>query len=135
MDNSAISCELSYKLSMWWPDYSHAIAATIPGTDLKEMGTKRPWNWRLTVLKTLRWWWSDNHMANFKMNVRTDCAISACSPLILSIKALAHWQSMGGVGLWPGVCLLLTLTIAGKQPDPTPSNNNSHKIKMWLCQE
>ena len=28
-------------------------------------------------------------MTDFKMTVRTDCAVSACSPLPLSIKALA----------------------------------------------
>ena len=30
-----------------------------------------------------------------KMTVRTDCAISACSPLLQPIKALAHWLSAG----------------------------------------
>ena len=32
-------------------------------------------------------------MANFKMPVRADCAVSACSPLPPSIKALAPWLS------------------------------------------
>ena len=34
-------------------------------------------------------------MAILKMSIRTDCAISACSPLPLPIKALAHWLLVG----------------------------------------
>ena len=33
---------------------------------------------------------------NFKMTVRADCAVSACSSLPLPIKSLAHWLSVGG---------------------------------------
>ena len=43
-------------------------------------------------------------MTNFKTPVRADCIVSTCSPLPLSIKALAPWLSgEGGVGLWTGV--------------------------------
>ena len=34
-------------------------------------------------------------MTNFKMTIRADCAVSASSPLPPSIKALAHWLSVG----------------------------------------
>ena len=40
---------------------------------------RRPQNWGL---KQSRYCWSDHHMTNFKMTVRTDCAVSTCnSPL------------------------------------------------------
>ena len=68
------------------------------------METNRPWNWRLTVLKTIKMLLIRPSMTNFKMIVRADCAVSACSPLPPSIKALAHWLSVGGVGVWTEVC-------------------------------
>ena len=43
-------------------------------------------------------------MANFKMTTRVDCAVSACSPLFLTTKALAPHglvctcRAGGGVG-------------------------------------
>ena len=44
-------------------------------------------------------------MTNFKMTVRADCAVSACSLLPQPIKALAHQLGVGwGIGLWTGVC-------------------------------
>ena len=43
-------------------------------------------------------------MTNLKRTVRADCAVSACSLLPPSIKALAHWLSVGGVSLWTGIC-------------------------------
>ena len=67
------------------------------------MGTNQPWNRRLNVLKS-RWPWSDHLMISFKTTVRADCAAFACSPLPLSIKALAPWLSGRGVGLWTGIC-------------------------------
>ena len=39
-------------------------------------------------------------MTNLEMTVRADCAVSACSPLPLSIKVLAHWLSVGWSQLW-----------------------------------
>ena len=39
-------------------------------------------------------------MTNFKMTVRADCVVSACSPLPLATKALAPWLSRVG-GSWP----------------------------------
>ena len=43
------------------------------------MGTNQPWNWRLTVLKTIKvtWHWSGHYMTNFKMIFRDDCAVSS----------------------------------------------------------
>ena len=44
-------------------------------------------------------------VTNLKMTVREDCAISACSPLLLSIKVLAPLVASGsGVSLWTDVC-------------------------------
>ena len=60
------------------------------------MATNRPWNWRLTVLKTIKKKKSRPLITNFKMTVRADCAVSACSPLPPSINVLAHWLSVGG---------------------------------------
>ena len=68
------------------------------------MGTNWLWNWRWTVIKTIKMMPIRPPMTNVKMTVRADCAVSACSPLPASIKALAHWLSVGGVGLWTGLC-------------------------------
>ena len=48
------------------------------------MGTNQPCNSRLTVLKTIHMTlvWL---MTNFKVTVRADCAVSACSPVPLPI--------------------------------------------------
>ena len=70
------------------------------------MGTNWLWNWRWTVIKTIKMMPIRPPMTNVKMTVRADCAVSACSPLPASIKALAHWLSVGGVGLWTGLCPL-----------------------------
>ena len=40
-------------------------------------------------------------MTVFKMTVRADCAVSACSPLLSYIEALAHWLSVGWGKSWP----------------------------------
>ena len=50
-------------------------AATIPRIGLKEMGTNRPWNCRLTVLKTIKMTLIRPPVTNFKMTVRADCAV------------------------------------------------------------
>ena len=71
-------------------------AAAIPRICLKEMGTNRPWKWRLTALKTIKMMLGRPRMTNVKMTVSADCAVSECSPLRPSIKALAHWLSVGG---------------------------------------
>ena len=67
------------------------------------MGVNWPWNWRLTVVKTIKMMLVRPRMTNFKMTVRADCAVSACSTNPLSIKALAHWLSVGRVSLWTGI--------------------------------
>ena len=57
------------------------------------------WNWRLIVPKTIKMTLVRPPMTNFKM-IRADCAVSSGSPLPQLIKALAHWLSVRGVGLW-----------------------------------
>ena len=43
-------------------------------------------------------------MTDLKMTVRADCAVSACNPhLILSLNALTHCLSAGGLSLWTDV--------------------------------
>ena len=39
------------------------------------MGTNQPWNWTLTVLKTIKMTLVRPPMTNFKMTVRADCAV------------------------------------------------------------
>ena len=85
----AISCELSY--SCWNPhqleDVNYMMtrlapwhAAAILRTGFKEMGMNWLWNWRLTVLKTIKMMLVRSLMTKFKIMVRADRAISACSP-------------------------------------------------------
>ena len=67
------------------------------------METNWPWSWRLTVLKTVEVTLIRPPMTNVNVTARANSAVSACSPLPLSIKALVHWLSMGvagEVGLW-----------------------------------
>ena len=64
---------------------------------------QRKWTSRLELkincyLKQSRWHWSDHCMTDFKMTVRAGCAVSVCSPLPWSIKALVHWLSVVGAG-------------------------------------
>ena len=63
-------------------------------------------------------------MTNFKMMVRADCAVSACSLLPLFIKALAHWLSPGG---WRGSASGHEFTLPTPQPQLPAS-----KIKQTL---
>ena len=60
------------------------------------MGTNRPWNWRFTVIKTIKMMLIRPPMTNFKMTVRADYAVSTCNLLLPPIKALAHWLSVAG---------------------------------------
>ena len=53
-------------------------------------------------------------MTNLKMTVRADCAISVCSPLLLSIKALAPLLASRGWGESP------TFWTDVRHPSPTP---------------
>ena len=104
------------------------------------MRTNWSWNCRLSVLEAIKMMPVKPSMTNFKMTVRGECAISACSPLPLSINALAHWLSVEGswpldscppsppqpqslafkikqtsfLPTWP-----LNWLLSGKQPDPT----------------
>ena len=64
------------------------------------METNQPWNWRVTVLKTIKMALIRPPMTNFKMTVG---AVSSGSPLPPSIKALASSRQWGGVSLWTGV--------------------------------
>ena len=67
------------------------------------MGTYRPWDSRLTVLKTAKMTLIKPPMTNFKMMVGSDSAVSTCNPLPPSIKALTRWLPVGAVSLWAGV--------------------------------
>ena len=60
------------------------------------MGTNQLQNWRLTVLKTIKMTVGRPPMTTFKMSIWADCAVSGCSPLPLSTKALAHCLSGWG---------------------------------------
>ena len=82
-------------------------SATVPTTGLEEMETYWPWNWRPTGAKTVKMTLLIRPLiTNFKMTVRTDCAVSACSPLPLSIKAIVPWFSgEGRVCFWTGAAL------------------------------
>ena len=79
------------------------------------MGTNWPWNWRLTVLLQL----TVKHaikmtmvrppMTNFKITIRVDCAVSACSPMQLppsvyksSCLLIVGDGGLGGVSHWAG---------------------------------
>ena len=64
------------------------------------MKTSQPWNKRLIELETIKMTLVRPSMTNLEMTVRADCAVSACSPLPLSIKVLAHWLSVGWSQLW-----------------------------------
>ena len=57
------------------------------------MEANHVWKWRLTLFNQ-DGDWSDHCMTDFKMTVRADYAVSACSSLLLSIKALDHWLSV-----------------------------------------
>ena len=91
------------------------------------------------------------------MTVRAGCAMSACSPLPLSIKPLAHWLSVGGAGvsLWkestspaprlPASKIKQTFLstnlpfywlLSSDQPDPTLGNITTwcyFPISIQLC--
>jgi len=54
---------------------------------------------RLTVPKTIEVTLVRPPMTNLKMTVPADCAVSACSSLLLSNQLLPHWLPVGGVGL------------------------------------
>ena len=71
------------------------------------METNWPWNWRSTVPKITKMTLVRPLMTSFRMTARDDCVVSTRSALLLSTKALAHWLSVGGVGLWTDVCPLL----------------------------
>lgn len=60
------------------------------------MGTNQLWNWRLTVLKTIKTLLLRPRMANGKRTIKADCAVSKQSPFPLSIKALVPWLSGSG---------------------------------------
>ena len=67
------------------------------------METNWPWNWRLTIPKTIKTMLVRPLMTNFKMTIRADWAVSTCSPLFVSIKHLSPDCQLGEVGLWTGI--------------------------------
>ena len=86
----------------WWSDCSHDINCHISENWPQEMVTNQLWNGRLTVPKTTKMMLVRPPMINFKMTVRADYVVSACSPLPQPIKALALclWREVGRLGLW-----------------------------------
>ena len=90
------------KLTTWWPDCSHDINCHSSKNCHQGNGTNRSCNWRLTTQTS--WIWLGHHMTNFQEIIRADCTISACRPLPLSIKALAHWLSVQEVSLLLSIC-------------------------------
>ena len=74
-------------------------ATTLPRTGLREMGTNGPWDWRLTVPKTIKMTLVRPPTTNLKMTVRADFTVYSCSPFPQLIKALPYWLSVRGN--WP----------------------------------
>ena len=69
------------------------------------MGTSVPRNWRLTNCpETTKMMQGRPLMTNLKMTVTDDCAVSACNPPPLFIKALAPACWGEEVSLWADVC-------------------------------
>ena len=85
-----------------------ASDATVLRTGFKEMGTNQPWNWRLTVHKTIKMTLVRPPITNLKVTVRADCAVSACSqpPTSVYKRSYPPVTSGGewGVSLWTDVC-------------------------------
>ena len=79
----------------------------------QRMETGWPWNWRSSVLKTIKMTLIRPPMTNFKMTVRVNCTFSACSPLPWPIKAPAHWLSVAGC-----VCVCVELAFGHMSAHP-----------------
>ena len=67
-----------------------------PAFQAHALTSEPPGNWRLTVPKTIKMMLVRPQMISFKMIIRADHAVSACSPIPLSMKALVHWLSARG---------------------------------------
>ena len=136
------------KLITWWPDCSHDISYHNSKNWPQRNENNHHWKWRLTVPKTIKMTLVRPLMTNFKMTIRADWAVSACSPLPLSVKALSSdcQESIRGSGegggrsrildrhllllplihcwhpIWSKLCFsptwLLQWLFSGKQPDP-----------------
>ena len=67
-------------------------AANVPRTGLKEMGTKHLWNWRLTVLKTIKMMLIRPLHDQFQDNCQSWPAVSTYGPLPLptGVTTAAH---------------------------------------------
>ena len=101
------------------------------------METNRPWNWRLIVPNTIKMTLVRPPMTNFKMTVRADCAVSACSPLTVSIKTFAPWLSgpplSKGVSLWTGVHPPPTLVAGIQNKANFPFHQPGLFIGFWTA--
>ena len=104
----ATSCELSYRY--WNPrqveEVNYMMTRLYPWHKLpqfRELASRKSEQTDPGTEEQSRWCWSAHHMTKFKMTVRADCAVCACSPLPLSKEALVPWWSVGGVGLQTGV--------------------------------
>ena len=87
------------------------------------MGTNQSWNWRLAVFKIIKMVVVRPPMINFKIMVRADCVVPACSPLPSPTEALAHRLSMGQrgeVSLWTGVHAPLVSSVQNRANFPFP---------------
>ena len=98
-----------------YPTFSDPIGCSLPGSSIHGIFQARvlefwelasrtwkqtdPGNWKLTVLKTIKMMLVRPLMTNFKMTVRADCVVPACSPLPLSIKIHVPWLGCREVSL------------------------------------
>ena len=82
------------KLMPWWPDCSHGISCHNLRAGLKkwkQMDAGTEDSLYLIKIMPVR-----SPMTNFRMTVRADCTVSACSPLLQPRKSRAHWLSVAG---------------------------------------
>ena len=106
-------------LTKWWQDRSHDVSCPNSENWTQTNVINRPWNWRLTVFKSIKM--SMIRPTKFKMAFSASCTLSTGSPLPLPthllnclLKALAHWLSVGGMGLWTWVCSPPITTLQNK---------------------
>ena len=76
-------------------------------------------------------------MTNFKMTVRAECVVSACDPLPLSLKALAHWllveQCVCLCVLVAQSCLTLCDPMDCNPPGSSVHGISQAKVLEWVA--
>ena len=80
-------------LTTWWPHWSHDISCCNSENWLQGNGNKLTLELKLTVLKTIKMMLVRSLMTKFKVMVRADCAISACSPPPSAYQNCCPWLS------------------------------------------